>query len=81
MAEEAIRAMQRQFSAALEGLTRQNADLKADLTQRRQQAPNEIAALIQEVRAARGGSHPRGAETSVTGNQETWRDRSAVFKG
>ena len=72
MAEEAIRAMQEQFSVALEGLTRQSADLQAELTQRRQQAPNQIAALIQEVRTARGGSPPRGPETSGTGNQEAW---------
>ena len=56
MAEEAMRAMHQQFTTALDSLTRQNADLQAELAQSRQQAANELAALRQEIRAPLRGS-------------------------
>ena len=49
-------SMQQPFTAALEGLTRQNTDLQAELANRRQRAANEIVAFRQEVRALLGGS-------------------------
>ena len=54
--EEAMRAMQQQFTTALDGLTRKNVDLQAELAQSRQQAASELAALRQEVRAPQRGS-------------------------
>ena len=59
MAQEAMRAMQQQFTTALDSWTRQNIDLQAELVQGRQQGASERAALRQEVRTARvteGGS-------------------------
>ena len=55
VAEEAIRASQQQFTTTLDGLTRQNVDLQAELAQSRQQAASELAALRQEVRAPQRG--------------------------
>ena len=60
MAEEAMRAMHQQFTTALDSLTRQNADLQAELAQSRQQAANELAALRQEIRAPLRGSQVTG---------------------
>ena len=54
------RAMHQQFTTALEGLTRRNAGLENELTQSRQQAANELAALRQEVR----GSPLRGTQAT-----------------
>ena len=68
MAEDAMRAMHQQFTTALEGLTRQNTELKNELKQSRQQAANELAALRQEVRG------------DFSGAQDAWRDWSTVFK-
>ena len=54
-----MRAMQQQFTTALDSWTRQNIDLQAELVQGRQQGASERAALRQEVRTARvteGGS-------------------------
>ena len=62
--EEAIRAMQQQFTAALDGLTRQNAYLQAELAHSRQQAANEMVALGQEVRAPQGQSPHHEPEMS-----------------
>ena len=44
MTEDAMRAMHQQFTTALEGSTRENAELQNELTQSRQQAANELAA-------------------------------------
>ena len=83
-------AMQQQFTAALEGLSGQHADLQAALDQSRQQAANEIAALRQEVRAPLGGSSRLasiGAGTRLlrkpsdtSGSREAWWNWDAVFK-
>ena len=48
--EEALRQMQQQFTTALEGLSRQSAELQADLEQNRQAAASGLAALRQELR-------------------------------
>ena len=55
-----MRAMQQQSTTALDGLTRQNVDLQAELAQRRQQATSELAALRQEIRAPQRGSQTTG---------------------
>ena len=90
MAEEAMRAMHQQFTTALDSLTRQNADLQAELAQSRQQAANELAALRQEIRAPLRGSQVTGVGVDkrllgmlgeFSGAQDAWRDWSTVFKG
>ena len=76
-----MRAMH-QFATAVEGLTRQNAELQNELTQSRQQAANELAALRQEVRGSPlRGSQVTGVGVNTRGAQEAWRDWSTVFKG
>ena len=60
MAEEAIRTMQQQLISALDGLTRHNSELQAELVQIRQQSANEVAGLWQEVRAPQLGSQTTG---------------------
>ena len=42
MTEDAMRAVHQQFTTALEGLTRQSAELQNELAQSRQQAANEL---------------------------------------
>ena len=90
MAEDAMRAMQRQFTSALDSLTRQNVDLQAELAQNRQQAASELAALRQEIRAPLRGSQTTGVgvDTRLLGKpgeflgaQDAWRDWSAVVRG
>ena len=90
MAVEATRAMQQQFTTALDMLTRQNVDLQAELAWSRQQAASELAALRQEVRAPQRGSQttgvrvdsrPLGKPGDFSGGQDAWRDWSAVFGG
>ena len=91
MAEDAMRGMHQQFTTALEGLARQNVELQNELSQSRQQAANELAALRQEVRGAplRGtqatgvGVDTRllGKPSDFSGAQDAWRDWSTVFKG
>ena len=51
MAEDAVRAMQQQFTTALDSLNRHNVHLQAELVQNRQQAANWLAALREELRA------------------------------
>ena len=65
MAEEAVRALQQQFATALDGLTRQNVDLQAELAKSRQQAASELAALRQEVRAPQRGSQTTGIGADI----------------
>ena len=90
MAEDAMRVMQQQFTTALDGLTRQNVDLQAELAQSRQQAASELAALRQEIRAPQSGSLTTGVGVDTrllgkpaefSGAQDAWRDWSAVFQG
>ena len=90
MAEEAVMAMQQQFTTALDGSTWQNVDLRAELAQSRHQAASELAALRQEIRAPQRGSpttgvgvHTRlpGKPGEFLGTQDAWRDWSAVFWG
>ena len=90
MADEAIRAMQQQFTTAHNGPTGQNVDLQAELAQSRQQAASELAAFRQEVRAPRRGSQTTGVGVDTqllgkpgdfSGAQDAWRERSAVFRG
>ena len=71
--------MQQQFTTALEGLSRQNAELQAV----------DLRALKQELRTPqRITSAAVGVDTRLlerpgefSGTQEAWRDWSAVFKG
>ena len=91
MTEDAMRAMHQQFTATLEGLTRQKVELQNELNQSRQQAANEVAALRQEVRGAplRGtqatgvvvDTRLLGKPSDFSGAQDAWRDWSTVFKG
>ena len=76
-----MRAMQEQFTTALDGLTRQNVDLQAELAQRRQQATSELAALRQEIRAPQRGSQTTGDGVDtrllgkpgeISGAQDAW---------
>ena len=72
MAEDAMRTMHQQFTTALEGLTRQNTELKNELAHSRQQAANELAALGQEGRGAplRGTQATGvGVDTRLLGKQ------------
>ena len=88
MTEDAMRAMHQQFTATLEGLARQNVELQNELTQSRQQAANELAALRQEVRGAPlcgtlttgAGVDTRllGKPSDFSGAQDAWRDWSTV---
>ena len=88
-AEEALRQMQQQFTTALDGLSRQNAELQAELEQNRQAAASGLAALRQDLRTPqRATSAAVGVDTRLLGKpgefsgaQEAWRDWSAVFKG
>ena len=75
MVEEAIRTMQQHFTSALDGLTRHNSELQAELAQSRQQAVNELAALMQEVRAPQRGSQTTGVgvDTAAWESQATFR--------
>ena len=87
--EEAMRAMQQQFTSALDSLTRQNVDLQAELARNRQQAASELETLRQELRAPQRATSPTvGVDTRLLGKpgvfsgaQEAWRDWSAVFRG
>ena len=87
--EEAMRAMQQQFTSALDSLTRQNVDLQAEQARNRQQAASELEALRQELRAPQRATSPTvGVDTRLLGKlgefsgaQEAWRDWSAVFRG
>ena len=88
MTEDAMRAMHQQFTATLEGLARQNVELQIELAQSRQQAPNELATLRQEVRGALLWATGVGVDTRLLGKpgdfsgaQEAWRDWSTVFMG
>ena len=47
-----MRAMHQHFTAALEGLARQNVEWQKEPAQSRQQAAKELAALRQDVRGA-----------------------------
>ena len=79
-----MRAMHQHFTATLEGLARQNVELQNELTQSRQQAANELAALRQKVRGApqRGteatgvGVDTRllGKPSDFLGAKDTWRE-------
>ena len=77
MTEDAMRAMHQQFTTALEGLTRQNAELQNELTQSRQQAANELAALRQEVR----GSPLRGSQVTGVGVDTRLLGKPGDFSG
>ena len=88
MLEDATRAMHQQFTTALDSLTRQNGDLRAELAQSRQQAANELAILRQEIRAPLRGSQATGVGVDTrllvkpgefSGAQDAWRDWSAGF--
>ena len=90
VAEDAMRAMQQQFTTALDSLTRQNVDLQVELAQSRQQAASEVAALRQEVGAPQRGSQTTRVDADtrllrklgeLSGAQDAWRDWSAVFWG
>ena len=80
--------MQQQFKTALEGLSRQNADLQAKLEQNRQVAASGLAALRQELRNPQRMTSAAVVDTRLlvkpvefSGAQEVWRDRSVVFEG
>ena len=89
MTDDAMRAMHQQFTATLEGLARQNAELQNELAESRQRAANELAALRQEVRGAplRGTQATGvGVDTRLLGKpsgfsraQDTWRNWSTVL--
>ena len=91
MAEDAMRAMHQQFTAALEGLTRQNTELQNQPNQSRQQAANGLAALRQGAWGAplRGtqatgvGVDTRllGKPRDFSGAHDACRDWNTVFKG
>ena len=84
MKADALRGMHQQFTAALEGLARQNVELQNELAQSRQQAADELAVLRQERR----GAPLRGTQATGVGvdtrllwkpsefswAQDAWRD-------
>ena len=82
-----MRALQQQFTSALDSLTKQNVDLQAELARNRQQAASELEALRQELRAHQRATSPTvgvntrllGKPGEFSGAQEAWRDWSAVF--
>ena len=89
MAVAALKQMQQQFTTVLEGLSRKNVELQAELEDNRQAAVSALAALRQELRtpqrvtSAAVGVNTRllGKLGEFSGAQEAWRDWSAVFKG
>ena len=72
MAEEEMRAMHQQFTTALEGLARQNTELQNELNQRRQQAANELAALL-FFSFSLGGGGQRDASVFGRSRHESFR--------
>ena len=78
-----MRAMDQQFTTALDGLTRQNTELQNVLAQSRQQAATELAAPRQEVRGTplRGSQRLLEKLGEFSGAQDAWRDWSTAFKG
>ena len=78
-AEEALRQMQQQFTTALEGLSRQNAELQAELEQTRQAAASGLAALRQQLRnPQRITSAAVGVDTRLLGNLASSRVRKKL---
>ena len=77
--EAAIRTMQQQFKSALDGLTRDNSELQAEVAQSRQQA-----ASWQHSRRKSGRRESAwtrlGKPGDFSGAQDAWRDWSAVFR-
>ena len=74
-AEEALRQIQQQFTTALEGLSRQNAELQADLEQNRQAAASGLAALRQELRT------PQRFTTAAVGVDTRLLEKRVEFSG
>ena len=83
MTEDAMRPMHQQFTTALDGLTRQNAELQNELAQSRQQAANELAALRQEVRGSPllGSQVTGGRSGHATAGAARWHLRSVAGLG
>ena len=94
--EEALCALQQQFTTAIETLSQQSQDLRAELARSREASAGEMTALRAELQAARGpaparqGAHAQsvgvdtrllGKPSDFSGDQHAWRDWSAVFKG